>query len=363
MRSNRSVTSSAGDPKADGLESVRWYYYAWNQRTDLNPSALGSPADDVTLLFDLMPDFVSEEEAARFETLGEGSEEGLRRDARERTLVLARCFRLPRVDSATENKITRQTLNVLSGANLERKCSHKPLGIMYDLRCFAPSLRLGNRKQDQPLNAENVIRPEGQGLYGGNRSRVAALPSLIHPVRQFWRHPATENSRFCPLAGPKRSFRDRHGETGSEARPKVEIAPMITVRRRMREAATRVRGGASRRTSNFLDKDRIEILTNTAGNDDDQDGGGSSGNDSPGGTPRRRVRLSVAERGRGDVLVKCTDEQLRLCELVDDNGDLRTATPSICYFENDTWMEIGCIFTVLVKARNPFMVSVTTTKL
>ncbi|CAM9722959.1 unnamed protein product, partial [Ectocarpus sp. 12 AP-2014] len=62
-------------------------------------------------------------------------------------------------------------------------------------------------------------------------------------------------------------------------------------------------GGNEFRTFNFLDKEGIEILRNTAGagakagakaagaapgNDDDQDKGGSSGDDSPAGTSRTR---------------------------------------------------------------------------
>ncbi|CAM9375790.1 unnamed protein product [Ectocarpus sp. 12 AP-2014] len=119
-----------------------------SQRTDCNPSALASPAKDVSLLFDLMPDFVSKEEAAHFETLGEGSEKALRRDARELTVALARCFRLPRLDSSTDNKINRQTLK-------------KSLGRRS--KAFTEAIAHGSRHFEPDSSNTAVLPPPGYG--------------------------------------------------------------------------------------------------------------------------------------------------------------------------------------------------------
>lgn len=71
--------------------------------------------------------------------------------------------------------------------------------------------------------------------------------------------------------------------------------------------------------------------------DDDGDEGGSTRDGSPGGPPRRRVRLSVGAPRRGQVPVVLTDEQLRLFDLLEDNGDLKKEVPpSICYFDTET---------------------------
>ncbi|CAN0420404.1 unnamed protein product [Ectocarpus sp. 12 AP-2014] len=119
-----------------------------SQRTDCNLWALASPAKDVSLLFDLMPDFVSEEEAAHFETLGEGSEEALRRDARELTVALARCFRFPRLDSSNDNKINRHTLK----KSLGRRSKDFTEAIAHGSRHFEPN----------PSNTA-VLAPPGYG--------------------------------------------------------------------------------------------------------------------------------------------------------------------------------------------------------
>ncbi|CAM9767700.1 unnamed protein product [Ectocarpus sp. 12 AP-2014] len=119
-----------------------------SQRTGSNPSAWASPAKDVSLLFDLMPDFVSEEEAAHFETLEEGSEEALRRDAWELTVALARCFRFPRLDSSNENKINRHTLK----KSLGRRSKAFTEAIAHGSRHFEPN----------PSNTA-VLAPPGYG--------------------------------------------------------------------------------------------------------------------------------------------------------------------------------------------------------
>ncbi|CAM9916870.1 unnamed protein product [Ectocarpus sp. 12 AP-2014] len=106
-----------------------------SQRMDCNPSALASPAKDVPLLFDLMPDFVSEAEAAHLETLGEASEEALRMDARELTVALVRCFRFPRLDSSNDNKINRQTLK----KSLGRRSKAFTEAIAHGSRHFEPN--------------------------------------------------------------------------------------------------------------------------------------------------------------------------------------------------------------------------------
>ncbi|CBN79659.1 hypothetical protein Esi_0321_0018 [Ectocarpus siliculosus] len=282
-----------------------------SQRTDPNPSALASPAKDVSLLFDLMPDFVSEEEAARFETLEEGSGEGLRRDARELTLVLARCFRLPRLDSSSENKINRQTLKRSFG----RRVTAFKEAIAHGSRHFEPN----------PSNTA-VLAPPG---YGEQPFLSVSGTETVFSL-QTWRDwlggeteagdNADDDGQEKVAGGGNQGARGgkqkaKHGQQRVlasyvaffivdwflEPLMKKHGLPPRTERFRGLIAAVRggghntnmdeILGGIKFRSFNFLDKERIEILRNTAGagakagakaagaapgNDDDQDEAGTS---------------------------------------------------------------------------------------
>ncbi|CAM9361158.1 unnamed protein product, partial [Ectocarpus sp. 8 AP-2014] len=280
-----------------------------------------------------MPDFVSEEEAARFETLGEGSEEGLRRDARELTLVLARCFRLPRLDSSSENKINRQTLK----RSLGRRVTAFTEAIAHGSRHFEPN----------PSNT-TVLAPPG---YGEQPFLSVSGTETVFSLQTWrdWLGGETEDGDNADDDGQEKGAGGgNHGAGGGKQKAKHRQQRVLAsyvaffivdwflepVRKkhglpprteRFRSLIAAVRGGGHNtkmdqnlggiefRSFNFFDKERIEILRNTAGagakagakaagaalgNDDDQDEGGSSGDDSPAGTSRTRSRSRTPSRAR-----------------------------------------------------------------
>lgn len=80
------------------------------------------------------------------------------------------------------------------------------------------------------------------------------------------------------------------------------------------------------------------------GNDDD----GGEGNDGDGDEGDHRVMTRLVEhlgggcgspwghKGFRDLPGICTEEQVRLCGLMDDKGNFKTAAPLISYIDTDT---------------------------